>query len=76
VHRLDDEATRHDGSPLDDGLVLAQSRGRGGKSRAIEVGRRAQDEIAPFLKSNYGEALVRSPRMTGTIAQESMCQEK
>jgi hypothetical protein len=31
---------------------------------------------APFLKSNYGDELVRSPRMTGTIAEESMCQEK
>jgi hypothetical protein len=31
---------------------------------------------APFLKSNYGEELVWSPRMTGTIAEESMCQEK
>jgi hypothetical protein len=31
---------------------------------------------APFLKSNYGEDLVRSPRMTGTIAEESMCQGK
>jgi hypothetical protein len=29
-----------------------------------------------FLKSNYGDELVRSPRMTGTIAEESMCQEK
>jgi len=31
---------------------------------------------APFLKSNYGDELVRSPHMTGTIAEESMCQEK
>jgi len=31
---------------------------------------------APFLKSNYGDELVRSPRMTGTIAEESICQEK
>ena len=31
---------------------------------------------APFLKSNYGDELVRSPRMTGTIAEESMCQER
>jgi hypothetical protein len=31
---------------------------------------------ASFLKSNYGDELVRSPRMTGTIAEESMCQEK
>jgi hypothetical protein len=31
---------------------------------------------APFLKSNYGDELVRLPRMTGTIAEESVCQEK
>jgi hypothetical protein len=31
---------------------------------------------APFLKSNYGDELVWLPRMTGTIAEESMCQEK
>jgi hypothetical protein len=31
---------------------------------------------APFLKSNLGDDLVRLPRMTGTISEESMCQEK
>jgi hypothetical protein len=31
---------------------------------------------APFLKSSYRDDLVRSPRMIGMIAEESMCQEK
>jgi hypothetical protein len=33
-------------------------------------------DAAPFLKSDYGDELIRSPRIIGAIAEESVCQEK
>ena len=41
-----------------------------------EPGYAIDHSAAPFLKSNYGDELVRSPRMTDMIAEESMWQEK